>query len=232
MGHLRNRPAERDVDLSLAGGIGEVVDAADHVGHAHVVVVDDDGEIVGRRTVGAQDDEVVEILVLDHDAALDEIVDHRFAAVGGAKPDGIGPVLRGFGGIAVAPRALVAQRATFGEGAGANGLEFLRRAVAAVGIAGGNQGLDNRAVAVGAGILRYRLALPVEAEPGQPVEDGRDRRLGGTRPVGVLDAQQHRAIPALREQPVEQRRARAPDVEEAGGGRGKAGDDSRQGQPP
>jgi hypothetical protein len=66
MGQERRRPAERLVDLDLlAGGIGQVVVAADNVGDAHVVIVDDHREHVGRRAVGAQDDQVVEILVLD-----------------------------------------------------------------------------------------------------------------------------------------------------------------------
>ena len=76
---LRHVPAERLVDLRLARGVGEVVVAADDVRDAHVVVVDDDGEHVGRRAVGAQQDEVVEILVLPDDAALDRVLDHRLA---------------------------------------------------------------------------------------------------------------------------------------------------------
>ena len=72
-------PAERLVDLRLAGGVGQMVVAADDVGDAHVVVVDDDGEHVGRRAVGAQQDEVVEILVLPHDPALHLVLDDRLA---------------------------------------------------------------------------------------------------------------------------------------------------------
>ena len=56
-----------------------MVVAADDVGDAHVVVVDDDGEHVGRRAVGAQQDEVVEVLVLAGDAALHLVLDHGLA---------------------------------------------------------------------------------------------------------------------------------------------------------
>ena len=55
--------------------------------------------------------------------------------------------------------------------------------------------------------------VPVEAEPAQVLEDaglGLARRALG---VGVLDAQDERAVLAVREQPVEQRRARVADVE-------------------
>ena len=56
-----------------------MVVAADDVGDAHVVVVDHHREHVGRRAVGAEQDEIVELGVLDRDPALDLVVDHRLA---------------------------------------------------------------------------------------------------------------------------------------------------------
>ena len=82
MGHLGTSQPQRLVDLRLAGGIGEVVVAADDVGDAHVVVVDHDRQHVGRRAVGAQQDEVVEILVLPDDAALHLVLDDGLALCG------------------------------------------------------------------------------------------------------------------------------------------------------
>ena len=49
--------------------------------------------------------------------------------------------------------------------------------------------------------------------------------VGRARLVGILDAQQELAAVVAREQPVEQRRARAADVQESGRGGGEAGDD-------
>ena len=46
-------PAECSVDLGLPRGVRQVVDAPDHVRHAHVVIVDNDGEIVRRAAVAA-----------------------------------------------------------------------------------------------------------------------------------------------------------------------------------
>ena len=54
-----------------------MVVAADDMGDAHVVIVDHDREIVGRRAVGAQDDQVVELLVGDRDLALDMVLGSR-----------------------------------------------------------------------------------------------------------------------------------------------------------
>src|SRR6185295_7067409 len=81
-------------------------------------------------------------------------------------------------------------------------------------------------VARRAGELEHRLVVPVEAEPLQAVDDGLDRFLGGALAVGVLDAQAEDAAVMPGIQPVEQGRAGASDVEEAGRRGGKAGDDS------
>ena len=79
MGHDRQVPAQRVVEDLLAAAIGQVVVAADDVGDAHVVVVDDDGEHVGGRAVRAQDDEIVEVVVGEGDAALDVVLDDGLA---------------------------------------------------------------------------------------------------------------------------------------------------------
>ena len=61
-----------------------------------------------------------------------------------------------------------------------------------------------------------RPFVPVEPEPSQPVENAFDHFGRRALDVGVFDAQhEHAAVPAG-EQPVEQRRARAADVEVAG----------------
>ena len=70
--------------------------------------------------------------------------------------------------------------------------------------------------------LVNRLALPVEAQPFEPVDERGNRGFGRAGAVGVLDAQQELAAGVLGVKPVEQRGARAADVQIAGGGRGKA----------
>ena len=80
-------------------------------------------------------------------------------------------------------------------------------------------------VTVGTRELVGGLAVPVELQPLEAVEDGLDGGLGGPLAVGVLDAQDERAAGVAGVKPVEQRRARATDVEVAGGGRREARDD-------
>jgi hypothetical protein len=74
VGVERHLGAERLQDVDLARRVVDVVVAADDVGDAHVPVVDHDAEVVGRRAVGAGDDQVVQLGVGDLDAALDQVV--------------------------------------------------------------------------------------------------------------------------------------------------------------
>ena len=69
-------------DQQLLGRVGVVVGAADDVRDAHVVVVDDDGEVVERRPVGAGDHEVVLERVLERRLAADDVLDRGDAVVG------------------------------------------------------------------------------------------------------------------------------------------------------
>jgi hypothetical protein len=53
------------------------------------------------------------------------------------------------------------------------------------------------------------LAVPIDVEPSEPVEDGVDRRLRRALAVGVLDSQ-HLSAAAAGVKPIEQRGARPP----------------------
>src|SRR5579862_8068616 len=59
--------------------------------------------------------------------------------------------------------------------------------------------------------------IPAQIEPFQAVENGVERGLGVAVDIRVVDAQDHRAAGVTRIKPVENKGARAPDVEEAGG---------------
>ena len=80
MGEPRLRVAERPEDQQLLRGVGDVVLAADDVADLHVRVVDHDREVVERRTVGPDDDEVAaEVGHVDLDAAADDVVERHDA---------------------------------------------------------------------------------------------------------------------------------------------------------
>src|SRR5262249_18656139 len=218
-------PAERLVDLRLPRGVGEMIIAADDVGHIHVVVVDDDREHVGRGLVGAEQYEVVEVLVLPDHAALDRILDDGLAFGRRFQPDHGLDAGRRLARIAVAPAAVVELRAAFAPRGFAHFREFLGTRVTVIGLAGGEQLFRDLAMPRGAGELRDRFAVPRDAEPSEPVQDRVDGGLGRALAVGVLDAQEHLAAAPARIEPIEQRGARTTDVQKAGRGGRKARDD-------
>ena len=206
-----------------------MVVAANDMGDAHVVIVDDDGEHVGRIAVGAQQHEIVEILVGEGDAALHLVVDDGLAVLARAQADRRRHARRRLGGVAVAPAAVVARRQAGEPLLLAHFGKFFRRAIAAIGVAGLQQLHRGFAVARDAGELVDDLAVPIEFEPAQAVEDRLDRLRRRALAVGVLDAQQELAADVLGVEPVEQRRARPADMQEAGGRGRETGDDGGHG---
>ncbi len=94
-----------------------------------------------------------------------------------------------------------------------------------VGLACGEHLLGHLAVALSACKLIERLAVPIELEPFEAIENGRDGWLGGALAIGILDPQQHFSAGVAGVEPVEERRPRTADVQIAGGRGCKARDD-------
>ena len=66
------------------------------------------------------------------------------------------------------------------------------------------------------------LLVPAQIEPAQPIEDGIERGLRIALDVGIVDAQDHGAAVVAGVEPIEDERARAADVQKAGGRRREA----------
>ena len=79
---------------------------------------------------------------------------------------------------------------------------------------------------VGARELRDGVAVPIETEPFQAIEDRGDGRLVVALAIRILDAQKELAVAAPGVEPIEQRRAAAADMQ-VSGGRGSKSDDGR-----
>ena len=208
-----------------------MVVAADHVRDLHVPVVHHHAEIVGGVAVGAHDDQVVELGVLEHHVALDQVLDDRAAEFRILEADDGGRAGRRFLLLgAMAAAAVVARLLLAGLLGRAHFVELLLAAVAAIGRALGQHVARDFAVTVVALGLEDRLFVGGQAQPLHALEDGLHGRVGRALAVGVLDAQQVAAAVAARIQPGEQRRAGAADMEVAGGAGGEAsGDHGRLG---
>src|SRR5437773_7740377 len=79
------------------------------------------------------------------------------------------------------------------------------------------------------GALEDGRLIPIKPEPREPVEDDLRVFVRGARFVRVLDTQQKLAAFAAGEEPVEERRAGAADVEVASGGGSEADADAHRG---
>ena len=237
VGEGGHRRAHGLVDHDLARGVGEVVVTANDVGDAHQCVVHHGGEVVGGGTVGAEDDEVVELLGVEGDLTMDGVVDHDVAAVLGhldAQNVGLTGIDAGLGLLRreVAATALVAlERVLAGLGGLAVGGQLLGRAEAGIGLTLCEQALGGLLVkiqslglGVGAKIAADLGALvPVEAKPAHGAQDDLGVLVGGAGRVGVVDAQDEGAAVGTGEGPVVDGGAGAADVQLAGG-RGRKAD--------
>ena len=237
---LGRRDAQGLVDHDLLGRVADVVVAADDVGDLHGHVVDDHGEVVRHGAVGALHDEVADGVVLEADLAAQDVVE------GGAAGRHAHAQRVRLSRRLAAPDLLRLQRpaparvhpaAALLLRRGALGLELLRRAEARVEVAGPEQSLD---VLVVDGValrlpvrpVRARRAgtlVPVQAHLLHRVDDLHDRLIRAPADVGVLDAEDERALMLPGEDVVVEARAGAAQVQIAGG-RGSEADAWRRGR--
>ena len=216
--HRRFR-AQGFVELHLPRRVGEVVVAPDDVGDAHVDVVAHHAEVVGGAPVRAGKDQVVQLRVVELHPALDLVVHHRGAAPRRAEADGVG---HAFGQRHRSPfrrpaRAVVHRLALLGQRRRALGLQGFRSAHAGVGVPRAQERADTVPIERHPLGLVERPLVPLQLQPLHALENGRDGLRRGPLAVRVLNAQDKLPAAVPRVQVVEQRRARAADVQVAGG---------------
>jgi hypothetical protein len=225
MGELRRGEAERLIEQQLPRRVRDVILAADHMRDLHQRIVDDHGEVVLRAAVGADDDGIADYLGVENHLAADEIVELDLDVVRHLEADdrplaALDPQLR-IRERNAAAGAAVLRRLPRREIRLPARLELLRGTEAVVRGAGVQQLVCVRRVEMQALGLPVRAMLaadvgplvPVEAEPAQILEDAGLRLAGRSLGVGVLDPQDERAVLAVGEEPVEERRPRIADVE-------------------
>src|SRR6185437_3656109 len=74
VGHGRHCPPKRLIYLRLPRGVVEMIVAPNDVSYPHVMIVNHDGEHIGRRAVGTKQNKIIKILILPDDTTLDLIV--------------------------------------------------------------------------------------------------------------------------------------------------------------
>src|SRR5215213_4016819 len=132
MCHYRDGPAERVIDVLLTSRVVEVIVTANDVGHAHIVIVDNDSKHVGGGAIRSEQHEIIKVLVLPHDTALDLILDHGLALERRLQTDyWLGTRWR-LRQIAVTPAPVVAHGTPFALCRFAHLSEFLRTGIATI----------------------------------------------------------------------------------------------------
>ena len=165
VGEHRQRVAEGLVAEDLLRRVREVVIAADHVGDLHRHVVDDHAEVVRRRPVGPDEDPVVQRGPIEGHVAVHEVGDDGRPGIGDPQPErggDTGPQRE------IPATAVVAEGLPARLGRLAPGVELLRRAVAPVGAALGQETLGVGPVDVEAAGLAEIPAVRRRRPPGPP----------------------------------------------------------------
>lgn len=165
---------ESVLEEDLAGGVVEEVGAADDVGDALIGIVNDDGELVGEVAVGAEEDEVADLV-------RDVLGEGAVGAV--VEGDGNGRNEK-------APGAGLAARGDAGAaGAGIRGVaDLLAGAGAGVGEAVAGEAVEGVSVEVFATALIDDLFVGGEAVAIEGAEDGGGPLGAAARLVNVLNA--------------------------------------------
>src|SRR5918997_188232 len=226
VGEGRKRVTEGLVDQDLARRVREVVVATDDVAYLHLGVVEGGGEIVGRGVRGLHQDEVLQVGVLEGDRATDHVLHHGLALARGLEADGVGlarpyPLSRLIRVHLAVLTAGIDRLPLLGPRAFPELGQFLRGGEVVVGSPRVDEfprGLAVQVEALGLAVRGMRSAglwtfVPVEADPTQRAFELLDRLLRGTLQVRVLYTQHVRATVLAGEEPVEERRAHAPDVQ-------------------
>ncbi len=197
VGELGRSGSESLVEFDVFGSVGEVVLAADDVGHAHFDIVDDVDEVEDPGAIGAANGHVRVGAGIGHveiDLTADEVGDG----------DGLARGAEAKGSLVFVEAARVAE----------DGEVFFVDFVALTLEVGTVVAADLRAF------------VPLESEPAEAVVDDLVGFVGVALGVGVLHAEHEGAAVFAGVEPVEEGGAGASDVEKTGGRRGEAGADS------
>ena len=159
VGEFGDGPAERAIDQHLPMRIRQMLLGPNHVRDAHVMIVDDHGEVVRRQAIGAHQNEIAERLLLPGHFAANLIVDRHVAVIGNMKSDRVWSIVV----AAVVPmRQIVVRRTILLLRLLPLFFELLLRAVAAIGDALFEKLIGDRAIQRGALRLSERAFIPLQ----------------------------------------------------------------------
>ncbi len=233
----RRAQAQRFEHQQLARCVRQVILAAQQMRDLHQGIIDRVGEEECRRAVLAPHHEIAQMHAIDLLGAMHQILELELSAGRNAKAQrgrrARGQACPARAGVEQRTGTGVTRRAARRQLRAAAELELRTAAEARIGPLLRFEPRQERRVdptplrlAVGAaGSAATRALVPLETKPAQVVLEARHMRLGSSRGVRILDAQQESPAQPPRQQQVEQRRAHVAQVQLARGARGKTGYD-------
>ena len=192
---------------------------ADHMRDPHLGVVGGHGQVVGRRAVGTEDHEILDIVVAESPSPVDEVVPGglpgRHAEADRVRLGALGAALHLARVESIRPKPRIAAHLV--GTLLSDGAKLVWRDKVPVREPAGEKRLSIRTVAPDPLALEEGTLIPVETQPLEPLEDPLYHRRGRALPIGVLDPENERPARVSGEEPVEERRARPAYVEVARG---------------
>mmetsp|Transcript_23873 Transcript_23873/g.66853 ORF Transcript_23873/g.66853 Transcript_23873/m.66853 type:complete len:384 (-) Transcript_23873:12-1163(-) len=218
------------VDKDLPRSVHQVLLRAEHVCDAHLRVIHYNAEVVHGHTGIANNDEIAtQVIGIPLDLTQHQVVDHHLLVLGHAEAVHIGRALAehllDLGCRRPGPRAIHDESLLVFLSLCAHSIEILGSQEALVHLVPCNQLLELllvdpsiHALALPIrtdGAAAVRALIPSDAAPLQAFQDRGLGVRGRPSHVRVLDSEDHLAALRLREEPVEECRAGAADVEHA-----------------
>ena len=220
-----HRAAQRLDDLDLGRGIGHVIGPAHDVGDPHFHIIDGRCESIKDLPVALDQHRVTDGRCINGNIADDPVTPFDPLQIELEPPVSLPPfgAVRVFLGLGqVKGRAVINRRFAHVQLLLALEVKFGRRLKAFVQTAHLDQAFLGRSIAVKAQRLPFH-PVPRDTQPAQIVLQTFDIFFLGPFRVGVVDPQNEGAAVLARDRIVEQGGAQVPDMDPAGGRRGKSG---------
>ena len=231
VGKAGNGDVQGLIDQHLFGGVGQSVLAPDHVGNAVLHIIHGIGEDIERLTVGADNNEIIQICVLFFDGAVHHIVKADGARpLRHPKPNGerkarslfFRNLFRG----KIAAGAVVLVGFFLLSGLFPFGIQFFLCAEAFVGMSRCQKPIRGFPVRINKTGLEIGSFVPVQTQPLQPVQDTVDGVFRGSLKIRIFNAKDEFSAGLPGVQIVENGGARTADMKISGGA-GRKPDDNR-----
>ena len=185
------RLTKRPIDHDLLGRIGKMIGTAQHMADAHVQIVDDNAQVIGRPAIRAQQNKVLDLGVGKLHVAKNRVLECGTPTLwdSEANRSTFAVCYTLFGCFLRNVAAGIARHASFGDALRALLLKLFLAAEAVIRMAAVEETAGRSAIQLHAIGLKERPLIPIDAQPAQPDENAIDHLRSRPLEVGILNAE-------------------------------------------